>query len=406
MIRSLQKRFVVTAMTAVTVLLLVLLGGINIFHAWSTARHTDSLLHFLSETEIMPPHQRPFDRRGGGIFAPSFDEDTKISNVYFTVRADTSGNVTRVDNRRIATITEEEARAYGTAALQSGKTEGRIDRFRYRVTATDGKTVCIFLDVTEQGYTILRVAALSLLVGVLCWGLMLLLIVLLSKRAIRPIAENMERQKQFVTDAGHELKTPVAIILANTDALELHTRETKWSKNIRAQTARLTRLMQDLLTLARLEEQKKPTDIAEVSLSRLLFETAEMFREPMEQRGLTVKTEIAENVTVRASREQIGRLFSILLDNAARYADENTAVQLSLAYSGRAATVKVQNRCSTLPSCAPEKLFDRFFRGDAARAGGGYGIGLSAAAAIAEQNGGSIRAEYVGEDSICFTVKL
>ena len=401
MIKSLQKRFVFTAMAAVTILLLVLLGVINAVNAWSSAKQTDALLHFLSESET----KRPLDRRGG-LFAPPFDEDTKISNVYFTVRADASGKVTRVDSRRIATITEEEARAYGTAALQSGKTEGRIDRFRYRVTAADGKTVCIFLDVTEQGYTILRVAALSLLVGLACWGMMLLLIILLSKKAIRPIAENMERQKQFVTDAGHELKTPVAIILANTDALELHMGETKWSRNIREQTARLTRLMQNLLTLARLEEAKTPTDLAEFSLTELTMEMAEMFREPMEQRGLRIETELAEGVTVYASREQIVRLLSILLDNAARYADENTTVHFSLTGSDRAATVKVQNKCSTLPSCAPEKLFDRFFRGDASRTGGGYGIGLSAARAIAGQNGGSIGAEYIGEASICFTVKL
>ena len=164
--------------------------------------------------------------------------------------------------------------------------------------------------------------------------------------------------------------------------------------------------MQNLLTLARLEEAKTPTDLAEFSLTELTMELAEMFREPMEQRGLRIETELAEGVTVYASREQIVRLLSILLDNAARYADENTTVHFSLTGSDRAATVKVQNKCSTLSSCAPEKLFDRFFRGDASRTGGGYGIGLSAARAIAGQNGGSIGAEYIGEASICFTVKL
>ena len=410
MIKTLQKKFITTAMIAVTILLLVLLGAINVVNAWSSAKQTDSLLHFLTETETSAMRQHPFDKRGGGFLAPPFDEDTKMSAVYFTAQIDGSGEAVRIDTRRIATITEAEARAYVAAVSTSEKTDGRIDRFRYRATPLaegDGK-VFVFLDATDQGYSIARIAALSLLAGIACWGLMLLLIVLLSKKAIRPIAENIERQKQFVTDAGHELKTPIAIILANTDALELHTGESKWSRNIREQTTRLTRLMQNLLTLARLEEPKKPTDIAEFSLSEMLTDTLDMCREPMEQRGRTLAENVAADVFIRASREQIMRLLSTLFDNAVRYADADTEVQVTLTGSDRAVLLKVQNKCSTLPNCPPEKLFDRFFRGDAARGGssGGYGIGLSAAKAIAEQNGGSITAEYIGADSICFTVKI
>lgn len=410
MIKTLQKKFTVTAMIAVTTLLLVLLGVINVVNAWSTFKQTDSLLHFLTESETSAMRQHPFDKRGGGFLAPPFDEDTKMSAVYFTAQTDGTGEVVRVDTRRIATITEEEARTYAATVAAFEKSDGRIDRFRYRVTPLaegEGK-VLVFLDATDQGYSIVRIAALSLLAGLACWGAMLLLVVLLSKKAIRPIAENIERQKQFVTDAGHELKTPIAIILANTDALELHTGESKWSRNIREQTTRLTRLMQNLLTLARLEEPKKPTDIAEFSLSELLTDTLDMFREPMEQRGLTLSENVGANIAIRASREQITRLLSTLFDNAVRYADADTEVQVTLTGGDRTVLLQVQNKCSTLPNCPPEKLFDRFFRGDTVRNGssGGYGIGLSAAKAIAEQNGGSIIAEYIGTDAICFTVKL
>lgn len=410
MIKTLQKKFITTAMIAVTILLLVLLGVINGINAWSSVKQTDSLFHFLIETETAAMRQHPFDKRGGGFFAPPFDEDTKMSAVYFTAQTDGTGEVVRVDTRRIATVTEEEARNYVATVSALEKDKGKIDRFRYRVTPLaegEGK-VYIFLDDVDEWYAIARIAALSLLVGLACWGAMLLLVVLLSKKAIRPIAENIERQKQFVTDAGHELKTPIAIILANTDALELHTGESKWSRNIREQTTRLTRLMQNLLTLARLEEPKKPMDIAEFSLSELLADTLDMFREPMQQRGLTLSENVGANVSIRASREQITRLLSTLFDNAVRYADADTEVQVTLTSSDRAVLLKVQNKCSTLANCPPEKLFDRFFRGDAARGGssGGYGIGLSAAKAIVEQSGGSITAEYIGTDAICFTVKL
>lgn len=351
MIKTLQKKFTTTAMIAVTILLLVLLGGINIVNAWSSAKQTDSLLHFLTETEASPMRQRPFDKRGGGFFAPPFDEDTKMSAVYFTAQTNGAGEVIRVDTRRIATVTEEEARAYVASAAAKGKTDGKIDRFRYRATplAEGEGTVYVFLDDLDKWYSIARIAVLSLLAGLVCWGLMLLLIVLLSKKAIRPIAESIERQKQFVTDAGHELKTPIAIILANTDALELHTGESKWSRNIREQTTRLTRLMQNLLTLARLEEPKKATDIAELSLSELLADTLDMFREPMEQRGLTLAENVAADVAVRASREQITRLLSTLFDNAVRYADENTEVQVSLTGGTAARCSRCRIRAARFP---------------------------------------------------------
>lgn len=409
MIRTLQKRFITTAMLAATILLSVLLGVINIVNVWSSAKQTDSLLRFLTETEASTMRQPHFDKRGS-FFAPPFDEDTKMSAVYFTAETDSAGETVRVDIRRIASVTEEEARIYVASVASLQKSDGKIDRFRYRVTPlADGNgQVFVFLDTTDQTYSIARIAALSFLAEIACLLLMLLLVVLLSKKAIRPIAENIERQKQFVTDAGHELKTPISIILANTDALELHMGESKWSKNIREQTTRLARLMQNLLTLARLEESKKPTDVAEFSLSLLLADTLDMFRELMEPRGLVLEADIAEGVLIRAGREQITRLLTTLFDNAVRYADADTTVRVTLASDGGTATFKVQNQCSTLPACPPEKLFDRFFRGDMSRNGssGGYGIGLSAAKAIAEQNGGTITAEYIGSDAICFTVKL
>lgn len=230
---------------------------------------------------------------------------------------------------------------------------------------------------------------------------MLLVVLLLSKRAIKPIAVNLERQKQFVTDAGHELKTPIAIILANVEALELLGGESKWSRNIREQAARLNGLTQNMLTLAKADEARKVAT-TEFSLSLLTAEYAEMFREPMSMRAITLDAEIAEGVTVRAVRADTARVLSILLDNAARYAKEGSTVRLSL----RGTCLRIENECDALPNCPPEKLFDRFYRADGARTGGGYGIGLSAAEAILVAVGGTVTAEYIGTDRIAFTVQF
>ena len=220
---------------------------------------------------------------------------------------------------------------------------------------------------------------------------MLLLCILLSKKAILPIAENIERQKQFVTDAGHELKTPIAVILANTDALELHTGTSKWSANIRDQAERMSDLTKNLLTLARADEAGKVGSESEFSLSDLVKSSTELFFEAMETRSLMLESDIDSGVCIKRDKNACERIISILLDNAMRYAKRDSRVRLVL----NGAKLIVENECDTLPTVPPEKLFDRFYREDKVRSGGsGYGIGLSAARALAEGMGCTITAEY------------
>ena len=164
------------------------------------------------------------------------------------------------------------------------------------------EVVLIFLDTSQDLLSSLRVLLLSAALGVLCWILMLLLVILLSKRAIRPFAENMQKQKQFVTNAGHEIKTPLAIILANTDAMELYNGENKWSRNIREQVNRLNGLMKNLLTLARMDEatlQITPTDF---SFSALVQENADAFADPFALRRITMRSDIRPDLWLHADQ--------------------------------------------------------------------------------------------------------
>jgi len=210
---------------------------------------------------------------------------------------------------------------------------------------------------------------------------MLILVIFLSKKAIKPIAENIERQKQFVTDAGHEIKTPLAIILANTDALELHNGENKWSKNIRAQTIRLSGLMQNLLTLAKIDESNIDATKESFSLNEIIDRTSDMFQEMLIPKNLILQKYYSADVIICANKELITRLVSILLDNAVKYSPCDSIIQIELYKNDKTINLVVANKCDSLPDCPPEKLFDRFYRGDSARTqkGGGYGIGLSAA---------------------------
>ena len=429
MIRTLQKKFTVTAMIAVTVLLVLLLGGIDLTYALSVSRDSDALLELLSAQEGFGPapwlgldspsgadapedaegqagSPAPFGRGDDGFFRRSPNANDRMSALTFSVRFDASGELCRADVSRIADLSEEEAAALGREALESGKTEGRIGARKFRIVepAPDAKTV-VFLDLSRERQQLARICALSALGGIAAWGAMLILVRLLSKLAIRPVAENMQRQRQFITDAGHELKTPLAIIQANAEALELTGGESKYSRNIRAQVTRLSELTQSLLALAKADEAAAP-DLQELDLTELCRETAESFLAPAEQKGQALSLDLPEPVQVKGDREQLRRLLSILLDNAVKYCSPEGQIRLTLRREGKA-LLQLQNSVSDR-SADPERLFDRFYRADSSRdrQTGGFGIGLSVAKAIAAGHGGTIRAERDGEDRIRFIVTI
>ena len=410
MSKTLQKKFIVTAMIAVTVLLTVLLGVINLVNALTLSRQSDQLLISLAMQEGFGPAPRPGDRlqdappERRGVFQEPMTEDRRLSALYFTVRETAQEEDLVCDLRHIASVDEDAAAALGRQALDSGKDFGRIGDYKFQIVepAADCRSA-VFLDVSGQRYSVLRVAAYSALAGLGSWGAMLVLVALLSRRAIRPIAENMERQRRFVTDAGHELKTPLAIIQANLDAMELTGGESKYSRNIRGQTLRLSGLMQNLLTLARMDESA-PVQREEVDLSALTAETLEMFRESAAARDIAVEALVEPGVRVQADRSQLGQLLSTLLDNAVKYCPEGGRLELGLK-QGEKAVLTVANTVSEPVDTA--RIFDRFYRADSSRnQKGGFGIGLSAAEAIVHLHRGSIEARMDGEKRIVFTVKL
>ena len=410
MIKTLKRKFVMAAMTAITALILVLLGAINAVNAWGTLSQSDRLLDMLSATVINPsPGNRPIVRDKGSLARPAA-EDTKLSAVYFTVLIDTVHNQTVTDISHIASVTEEEAVAMAAGLGDDAAMEGKTGLFKYKIMVSPDRTMktYVFLNISSQLSSILRVLILSLLVGLLCWGVMLLLVILLSKKAIAPIAANIEKQERFVTDAGHEIKTPLAIILANTEAMELHQGESKWSRNIREQVNRLTGLTQTLLTLAKMNEGTINLRTETLSLSELVTETIQMFQEPAKIKRLVFTRSIAPSVSITANKEHILRLLSILLDNAVKYTPEDGNVIVILKKENKKTFLQLKNTCKSFPDVPPDALFDRFFRADSARTqkNGGYGIGLSAAKAIVELYHGKITASYGKDGMISFTVKL
>lgn len=194
---------------------------------------------------------------------------------YAAVAIDKNGNIIRTDVTHISSLTEEEVTAITEALKNTASGTGTYSGFLYRISETkraEGKVI-ILLDNGMQISSFFTVLFISVGAGIFGWLMMLLLVILLSRKTIAPVARSIEKQKQFVTNAGHEIKTPLAIILANTDAMELHNGENKWSKNIRAQTLRLSGLMQNLLMLAKMDESSTKLPMCEFDISTAAEDT-------------------------------------------------------------------------------------------------------------------------------------
>lgn len=436
MVKQLQKKFIISAMLAVTILLVVLIGGINVFNYLTTSNDNDRLMEMLCysfETSTkwnadttdntqppqsingtqqnttdasgnqnnpdFPPQDNgtkpPDDKKNNGF--GRHDKNAVESARYAAVAIDKNGKIIRTDVTHISSLTEDEATAITEALKNTASGTGTYSGFVYRISETkraEGKVI-ILLDNGMQISSFFTVLFISVGAGIFGWLMMLLLVILLSRKTIAPVARSIEKQKQFVTNAGHEIKTPLAIILANTDAMELHNGENKWSKNIRAQTLRLNGLMQNLLMLAKMDESSTKLPMCEFDISTAAEDTVGAFIEPAALKGIMIEQDIKKGIRLSGNRDSIVQLMTVLLDNAVKYTESGGVIRAELYGSEKNITLSIANTCE--PIDHPEKLFDRFYRGDSARTqkNGGYGIGLSVAQAIAELHKGSITAENV-----------
>lgn len=458
MVKQLQKKFIISAMTAVTILLVVLIGGINVFNYLTTSNDNDRLMEMLcysfetstkwnadTTDNTQPPqsinstrqnttdatgnqNDTGFVPQGNGTKPPDdkknngfgrHDKNAVDSARYAAVAIDKNGNIIRTDVTHISSLTEDEATAITEALKNTASGTGTYNGFVYRISETkraDGKVI-ILLDNGMQISSFFTVLFISAGAGIFGWLLMLLLVILLSKKTIAPVARSIEKQKQFVTNAGHEIKTPLAIILANTDAMELHNGENKWSRNIRAQTLRLSGLMQNLLMLAKMDESSTKLPMCSFDISTAAEDTVNAFIEPAALKGVMIEQDIQKGLQLNGNRDSIVQLITVLLDNAVKYTESGGTISAKLSGNDKNIALSIANTCE--PIDHPEKLFDRFYRGDSARTqkNGGYGIGLSVAQAIAELHKGTITAENITgtspdnpdintDNMLMFTVKI
>ncbi len=240
-----------------------------------------------------------------------------------------------------------------------------------------------------------------------CVLIVFVLLLFLSKRAIRPFTDNLERQRRFITDASHELKTPLAILSADIGLLEDTYGNDKWLESARSQIVRLDKLIKNLVELARTEETIKEDAVARFSISEVAQANADAFQPLAETDGKSLTAEIGEGIFIKGVQDNFFRLFSILLDNAVKYCDPAGEIRLSVSQRGRNIYIAVSNPCAGVDAAQLPRYFDRFYRADSSRARstGGYGIGLSTAKAIVSRHKGRISNRYA-DGVITFTAVI
>ena len=351
------------------------------------------------------PEKKP-DERGGhdGPFGP----ETAFSTRFFVLRYTDSGTLVRAELDKIAAVTEDDVDEYLAAALRHGAGYGYYSGYKFLVTDDgEGRLCAIFLDCYQELRTVRNVAMWSLAADAVCILLVFILVVLLSRKAIDPVVRSAERQKQFITDASHELKTPITVIAASLRVLELDVGRQKWIDKAMAQTEKLTALVNSLVTLSRMDEEESPLRMEPFRVSDAVSETAESFRDFAASRGHALTVSVEPELTYRGDEYAVRQLVSILLDNAVKYALPGSPITVALERTRRGVVLRTVNRCEPSAELDTKKLFDRFYRADPSRSAetGGFGIGLSIARGIAEGHHGSISAEING-DEIKFTAEL
>jgi len=441
MIKKLRKSFIITAMLSVLTVLAVIVAVMNIANYLNSDNEADQLLGLLAENggsfymkdsvppsasgteeppakpdgDIPPPdsnsdgsQDRKNFRSGGNPGRFNMTAETPYETRYFTVVLKANGDTVRIDTGKIAAVTTEDALGMARALSESGKTTGYEGSYKYLVTDTDEGTLFIFIDRTRSLKSVTDFLFISLLVAVGAAVAVFILVFVFSGVVVKPIAESYEKQKKFITNAGHELKTPLAVINSCNEVIELEQGETKWTRSIAAQTDKLSRLTQELVALARMDEGSTQLNIEEFPLSEAVNEILEPFGLMAEQKGLDFKTDIQPDITYKGDKNSIARLCSIMADNAMKYTPEDGYVRFRLSAKNKKIVFSSENTAGNVTQGSHPELFDRFHRGDSSHNGDipGYGIGLSMAQSIVSAHGGKIEAVSKDGKSLTITVKM
>lgn len=428
--RRLRRKFILVAMGAVTVVLTLIIAGINVVNYSHVCKMADARLGYIlagkdgidweDEPKTDPGNAgdentgmvADGDRAGarGGHFE-GMTAESPFDTRYFTVTL-VEDQVVDVNTARIAAVGAKRAARIATELDSKGLTSGFSGNYRYTTTVQGEKTTYVFVDCSRELASFNSFLSASVAISCIGWLAVLAIVAVASSAVIRPMVESYSKQKRFITDASHEIKTPLAVIDAANEVQEIESGESEWTQSIHEQVARLTALTERLVFLARMDEGSASFTVTSIDLSEAVDKAAAPFKSVAVSRGKRLSTSVATGVRAHADTAAVAQVVELLLDNATRYASEDSVIELSLRAVSHGkgkggAELVVSNAVDELPEGDLDRLFDRFYRADMSRSSktGGSGVGLSVVRAIAEAHGGSASVRGSG-NQITFTVRL
>lgn len=403
------------AMFALTCLVLVQTLAVNAINIYQRDSDIKNILLTISNNGgVLPNSYIETDNRFSNLFNP-FGEmrlniETPYSTRYFVVELK-DNLVTKISTEHIAAVDNTMAFEYAQAVYSQGQPGyGTVGYYRYLYTSDGNNAMIVFLDLQRDLAQCLALAFASVFVSVITISLLAVLVYWLSRSALKPVADSIEKQKQFITDASHELKTPLTIISANAEVLEMCEGENEWLTSIKNQTTRLSHLVKNLVELTKLNEIHDDKHRYSFNISTAVLETASNFETSAEVANKNFSYAVADNIKYYGNEAEIRQLITILCDNAIKYTDECGHIKLSLYKSGKNIIIESYNTCEYIDPKTVSHLFDRFYRADSSRSRdsktGGYGIGLSIAQAIVHRHKGKIKVFTSGTTGITFKIIL
>lgn len=406
MIRKLRAKLIIASLLSLLLVLTVIFCAVGILNYKKIVTDADSILAILQANDGSFPMgermgEEPFSEEEPPRQAHRFSAELPYESRYFSVFLTEDGAVISVNTGKIAAVDTATAIDYAELVAEGGQLQGFADDYRYTVYTVDGETHIIFLDYGREMDAFRTFLFTSTVVSGAGLLAVMLLLLFLSGRIVKPFSENYEKQRQFITDAGHELKTPLTIIDADAEVLEMDIGENEWLGDIRMQTKRLAQLTNNLIQLSRMEEQPQIGKI-EFPLSDLVEETVETFQALAKTQNKQLSSQIQPMLSMNGDETAIRQLVTILMDNAIKYSDAGGSIALTLEKQKNQIQLRVFNTAQFIPRESLNHLFDRFYRGDQSRNSrtGGYGLGLSIASAIVAAHKGKITATTQDERSL------
>ena len=396
MFKSLRRKFITTAVGSVAVVIAILAIALNFINYYKLEERIDTTLEDASRSQVLI---KIFAEDGDDLVITKNSSSTTDYNGFSIAKVDDSGRIIKTYRDDTLIPNQDALQSKVIEALKEGKTSGFIGSYRFLKAETNVGNLILFLNCQRELDSQHSFEKNSLLISIGVIASVFVLIVLISKRVIAPIQETYIKQKQFITGASHELKTPLAIISSNADVLEMMNGDSKWTQNIHNQVDRLTSLVNSLVVFSRMEE-KDTVERTRFDLTNSLESRIEDFNELANFQKKNIVTDIDPDLYYFGEEASIVQLMDILLENAIKYAPEDSGISVSLKKNRKYAILKVSNK-ATVQKGDLSKVFERFYRLDESRNSAikGYGIGLSMAQLIAEKHKETIRA-YAPEDGI------